>query len=73
MAWQRRWYLVARDPRDDAWQPYRVDWLELKTPGGRRFLPQDFPGDLTEFVVREVARTGGPCTRASASTRAPTR
>ena len=58
MAWQRRWYLVARDPRDDAWQPYRVDWLELKTPGGRRFLPQDFPGDLTEFVVREVARTG---------------
>lgn len=58
VAWQRRWYLVARDPRTDAWAPYRVDWLRPKTPGGRRFAPVDFPGDLTEFVVREVARTG---------------
>ena len=58
VAWQRRWYLVARDPRDDAWAPYRVDWLRLKTPGGRRFAPAEFPGDITEFVVREVARTG---------------
>ena len=30
----------------------------LKTPGGRRFAPAEFPGDITEFVVREVARTG---------------
>ena len=58
VAWQRRWYLVARDPRQDAWAPYRVDWLRLKTPGGRRFAPTEFPGDITEFVVREVARTG---------------
>lgn len=58
VAWQRRWYLVARDPRTDTWAPYRVDWLRVKTPGGRRFVPVDFPGDLTEFVVREVARTG---------------
>jgi predicted DNA-binding transcriptional regulator YafY len=58
VAWQRRWYLVARDARRDTWAPYRVDWLRLKTPGGRRFTPVDFPGDLTEFVVREVARTG---------------
>lgn len=58
VAWQRRWYLVARDPRTDEWAPYRVDWLRVKTPGGRRFVPVDFPGDLTEFVVREVARTG---------------
>jgi len=58
VAWQRRWYLVARDPRRDAWAPYRVDWLRPKTPGGRRFTPVEFPGDLTEFVVREVARTG---------------
>ena len=58
VAWQRRWYLVARDPRDDTWAPYRVDWLRLKRPGGRRFAPTEFPGDLTEFVVREVARTG---------------
>ncbi|MGO4256199.1 helix-turn-helix transcriptional regulator [Marmoricola sp. RAF53] len=58
VAWQRRWYLLARDPRDDSWAPYRVDWLRLRTPGGRRFSPVAFPGDLTEFVVREVARTG---------------
>jgi predicted DNA-binding transcriptional regulator YafY len=58
IAWQRRWYLVARDSSTGAWSPYRVDWLALRTPGGRRFAPQPFPGDLTEFVVREVARTG---------------
>lgn len=58
VAWQRRWYLVARDPRTDTWDPYRVDWLRLKTPGGRRFTPIALPEDLTELVVREVARTG---------------
>ena len=58
VAWQRRWYLVGRDPATGEWAPYRVDWLRLRTPGGRRFAPQPFPGDLTEFVVREVARTG---------------
>lgn len=58
VAWQRRWYLVARDPRTAAWAPYRVDWMRLRTPGGRRFRPADFPGDLTAFVVREVARAG---------------
>jgi hypothetical protein len=30
----------------------------LRTPGGRRFRPEPPPFDLTEFVVREVARTG---------------
>ena len=58
VAWQRRWYLVGRDPGTGGWSPYRVDWLRLRTPGGRRFTPTPFPGDLTEFVVREVARTG---------------
>lgn len=58
VGWQRRWYLVARSPAAGTWAPYRVDWLRLRTPGGRRFTPVDFPGDLTEFVVREVARTG---------------
>lgn len=58
VAWQRRWYLVGRDRTTGVWAPYRVDWLRLKTPGGGRFVPQPFPGDLTEFVVREVARTG---------------
>ena len=58
IAWQRRWYLVGRDRSTDAWSPFRVDWLTLRTPGGRPFAPAPFPGDLTEFVVREVARTG---------------
>lgn len=58
IAWQRRWYLVARDPGPDRWAPYRVDWLRLKIPGGRRFTPVTPPFDMTEFVVREVARTG---------------
>lgn len=58
VAWQRRWYLVGRDRSTGEWAPYRVDWLRLRTPGGGRFTPQEFPGDLTEFVVREVARTG---------------
>lgn len=58
VAWQRRWYLVGRDPGTGAWAPYRVDWLRLRVPGGRRFEPEPFPGDLTDFVVREVARTG---------------
>ena len=58
VGWQRRWYLVGRDPSTGVWAPYRVDWLRLRTPGGRRFTPLPFPGDLTEFVVREVARTG---------------
>ncbi len=58
VAWQRRWYLVGRDVGSGQWQPFRVDWLELRTPGGRRFAPVEPPFDLTEFVVHEVARTG---------------
>lgn len=58
VAWQRRWFLVARDPATGRWAPYRVDWLHLRTPGGRRFTPVPFPGDPTELTVREVARTG---------------
>jgi predicted DNA-binding transcriptional regulator YafY len=58
VGWQRRWYVVGRDPASGSWSPYRVDWLTLRTPGGRNFAPVAFPGDLTEFVVREVARTG---------------
>ena len=58
VSWQRRWFLVAREVTTGAWAPYRVDWLQLRTPGGRRFEPVPFPGDYAEFVVREVARTG---------------
>ncbi|MGW6129105.1 helix-turn-helix transcriptional regulator [Cellulomonas sp. NPDC055163] len=58
VAWQRRWFLVAREPRTGEWAPYRVDWLRLRTPGGRRFTPVPFPEDVTDFTVREVARAG---------------
>ena len=58
VSWQRRWYLVARDAHTDTWAPYRVDWLVLRTPGGRRFRPVPFPGDYTSFVLREVAVAG---------------
>ena len=59
VSWQRRWYLVARDAHTDTWAPYRVDWLDLRTPGGRRFRPVAFPEeDFTTFVLREVAFAG---------------
>lgn len=59
VSWQRRWYLVARDARGDTWAPFRVDWMTLKTPGGRRFRPTSFPEDeYTSFVLREVASAG---------------
>ncbi|MFC7501921.1 helix-turn-helix transcriptional regulator [Nocardioides sp. GCM10030258] len=58
VAWQRRWFVVGRDPSTGDWSPYRVDWLTLRLPGGRAFTPAPLPGDLTELVVREVARTG---------------
>lgn len=59
VSWQRRWYLVARDARTDTWTPFRVDWMTVKTPGGRRFRPEPFPeSEYTSFVLREVAFAG---------------
>jgi predicted DNA-binding transcriptional regulator YafY len=59
VSWQRRWYMVGRDPGDGGWATYRLDWMTLRTPGGRRFTPQPLPGgDYTAFVLREVAFTG---------------
>ena len=59
VSWQRRWYLVARDAHTDTWAPYRVDWLDLRRPGGRRFRQVAFPEeDFTTFVMREVAFAG---------------
>jgi predicted DNA-binding transcriptional regulator YafY len=59
VSWQRRWFVVARDARTDSWAPYRLDWMTLRTPGGRRFTPHPLPGgDYTSFVLREVAFSG---------------
>jgi predicted DNA-binding transcriptional regulator YafY len=59
VSWQRRWFVVARDSRTDGWAPYRLDWMSLRTPGGRRFNPHPLAGeDYTSFVLREVAFSG---------------
>ncbi|GAB3263964.1 helix-turn-helix transcriptional regulator [Nocardioides dilutus] len=59
VSWQRRWFVVCRDPRTDTWAPYRLDWMRLRTPGGRRFAARPLPGgDYTAFVLREVAFSG---------------
>ena len=57
--WHRRWYVVGRDPRTDAWEPYRLDWMSLRAPTHRRFEPHPLPGeDYASFVLREVAASG---------------
>lgn len=59
LTWQRRWYLVARDPQDGTWSTYRVDWMELRMPTRRRFDPQPLPGgDYTAFAMRTIAASG---------------
>jgi predicted DNA-binding transcriptional regulator YafY len=56
--WQRRWYLVAREPGRGARQVLRIDWIALRTPDGPRFIPTPPPEDYTDLVLREVASTG---------------
>ncbi|WP_265523478.1 helix-turn-helix transcriptional regulator [Oerskovia flava] len=59
LAWQRRWYLVGRDPREDTWHTLRIDWLTPGHPTGRRFEPHPVPGgDWTAFMMRDVASSG---------------
>ncbi len=58
VSWQRRWYLVAREPVSGTWQVLRIDWITPRTPDGPRFTPQPPPDDYTDLVLREVASTG---------------
>ncbi|MFF2274630.1 helix-turn-helix transcriptional regulator [Agromyces sp. NPDC058126] len=59
LSWQRRWHLVARDPRSGDWGTYRVDWIEPRMPTRRRFEPEPVPGgDPTAFAMRTIAATG---------------
>ncbi|GAA1778808.1 helix-turn-helix transcriptional regulator [Agromyces lapidis] len=59
LSWQRRWHLVARDPRSGDWGTYRVDWIEPRMPTRRRFDPEPVPGgDHTAFAMRTIAATG---------------
>ncbi|MGK9219607.1 MULTISPECIES: helix-turn-helix transcriptional regulator [unclassified Microbacterium] len=59
LSWQRRWHLVARDPRDGTWTTYRVDRMALRMPTRRRFEAQPLPGgDYTAFAMRTIASAG---------------
>ncbi|WP_037362646.1 helix-turn-helix transcriptional regulator [Amycolatopsis orientalis] len=59
LSWQRRWYLVARDPRDGTWATYRVDLMQPRMPTRRRFEPNPLPGgDYTAFAMRTIAASG---------------
>lgn len=59
VSWQRRWYLVARDPDDGRWLSLRVDWSQLRMPTRRPFTPQPMgERQYADFVVREVASSG---------------
>jgi predicted DNA-binding transcriptional regulator YafY len=59
VTWQRRWYLVARDPLTSQWEVFRVDRLSLRMPTRRPFAPQPLPGgDYASFVMSQVASAG---------------
>lgn len=59
VVWQRRWYLVTRSTVTGDWAIYRVDWMRLRAPTRRRFVPRGLDeGAYTDFVVREVASSG---------------
>lgn len=59
LAWQRRWYLVARDPSTGDWDVYRADWITPRMRSHRRFSPVPLPeGDYTAFTMRRVAVSG---------------
>jgi predicted DNA-binding transcriptional regulator YafY len=59
LAWQRRWYLVGRDPSSGTWDTYRADWIEPRMPTRRRFSPVPVPGgDYTAFAMRSIAASG---------------
>lgn len=59
VSWERRWFVVGRDPVAGTWAPYRLDWVELRVPGGKRFRPTPLPGgDYAAFVLRQVAFGG---------------
>jgi predicted DNA-binding transcriptional regulator YafY len=55
VSWGRKWYLVGWDTQRDDWRTFRVDRIEPRTPGGPRFTPREFPGDVAAYVARGVS------------------
>ncbi len=59
LSWQRRWYLVGRDPQSGEWGTFRMDWVLPRMPTRRPFEPVALPGgDFTSYVLRSVASSG---------------
>lgn len=59
LGWQRRWYLVGRDPESGEWDTFRADWIEPRMPTRRRFSPTLLPGgDYVAFAMRSIAASG---------------
>jgi predicted DNA-binding transcriptional regulator YafY len=59
LSWQRRWYLVARDPDSGEWETFRLDWVVPRMPTRRSFAPMAVPGgDYTAFALRSIAASG---------------
>lgn len=59
LSWQRRWYLVARDPDSGEWDTFRLDWIQPRMPTRRPFEPVPVPGgDFTAFALRSIAAGG---------------
>ncbi|MEI5582528.1 MULTISPECIES: helix-turn-helix transcriptional regulator [unclassified Agromyces] len=59
LSWQRRWYLVGREPETGEWGVFRADRIEPRMPTRRRFAPTPLPGgDYTAFAMRAIAASG---------------
>ncbi|HWD61068.1 MAG TPA: WYL domain-containing protein [Humibacter sp.] len=59
VSWERRWYLLGRDPETDEWPVIRVDAMTLRMPTHRPFRPHPLPmDDVRAHVMRAVAYSG---------------
>lgn len=59
VSWERRWYLLGREPEAERWGVFRVDRMALRMRTGRRFSPQPLPDDdVSAYVMRAVAYEG---------------
>jgi predicted DNA-binding transcriptional regulator YafY len=59
VSWERRWYLLGREPENGHWGVFRVDRATLRPRTGRRFRPQPLPDDdVSRYVMRTVAYQG---------------
>lgn len=59
VSWERRWYLLGRDPGTGQWGVFRMDRAGPHPRTGRRFTPQPLPDqDVSRYVMRTVAYQG---------------